>query len=100
MVFTSLNFLLFFPSVIILFYITPIKYRWLTLLIASYFFYLNIEPVFGLLTAIITLSTYYFTHQIDKAKDDKTKSKFMYINVIIVLLPLFFFKYFADINDG
>jgi len=100
MVFTSLNFLLFFPAVIVLFYITPIKYRWLTLLIASYFFYLNIEPVFGLLTALITLSTYYFTRQIDNTKSEDKKRKFMYINVIIVLLPLFFFKYFTAINDG
>jgi alginate O-acetyltransferase complex protein AlgI len=100
MVFTSLNFLLFFPAVILLFYITPIKYRWLTLLVASYFFYLNIEPVFGLLTAIITVSTYFFTCKIDKVKDDKEKSKYMYINIAIVLLPLFFFKYFSAINDG
>ncbi|MFD2915306.1 MBOAT family O-acyltransferase [Psychroserpens luteus] len=100
MVFTSLNFLLFFPAVILLFYITPIKYRWATLLIASYFFYLNIEPVFGLLTAIITLSTYFFTRLIDKVNDDKTKSKYMYLNIAIVLLPLFFFKYFTAINDG
>jgi len=100
MVFTSLNFLLFFPAVILLFYITPIKYRWTTLLVASYFFYLNIEPVFGLLTALITLSTYFFTRLIDKVKDDKQKSKYMYINISIVLLPLFFFKYFTAINDG
>lgn len=100
MVFTSLNFLLFFPAVILLFYLSPIKYRWLTLLITSYFFYLNIEPVFGLLTALITISTYYFTNKIDKTKDENKKSKYMYINVIIVLLPLFFFKYFTAINDG
>lgn len=100
MVFTSLNFLLFFPVVILLFYITHIKYRHLTLLIASYFFYLNIEPVFGLLTALITLSTYYFTLLIDKTKDDKIKGKLMYANIIVVLLPLFFFKYFTAINDG
>lgn len=100
MIFTSLNFFLFFPAVIILFYVTPIKYRWLTLLIASYFFYLNIEPVFGLLTALITLSTYFFTRQIDKSQEDKKKSRFMFINIIIVLLPLFFFKYFTPINDG
>ena len=100
MVFTSLNFLLFFPVVIFLFYITPVKYRWVTLLVASYFFYLNIEPVFGILTAIITVSTYFFTCKIDQVKDDKTKSKYMYFNIVIVLLPLFFFKYFSAINDS
>lgn len=100
MVFTSLNFLLFFPAVILLFYITPIKYRWVTLLVSSYFFYLNIEPVFGLLTALISVSTYIFTRLIDKVKNDNQKSRYMYINIVIVLLPLFFFKYFSALNAG
>jgi len=100
MVFTSLNFLLFFPAVILLFYATPIKFRWLTLLVASYFFYLNIEPVFGLLTVFITVSTYVFTRLIDKAEEDSKKSVYMYINIAIVLLPLLFFKYFIPINEG
>ena len=99
MIFTSFNFLLFFPLIIILFYVTPIKYRWLTLLIASYFFYLNIEPVYGLLTFLITLSTYLFTRLIDKVKDNKHKVRLMYANIVIVLLPLFFFKYFTEFNS-
>jgi len=100
MVFTSLNFLIFFPAVILLFYLTPSRFRWLTLLISSYFFYLNIEPVFGILTAAITISTYIFTRLIDRAEKDSKKSVLMYINVIIILLPLFFFKYFSALNDG
>lgn len=100
MVFTSLNFLLFFPAVILLFYATPAKFRWLTLLLASYFFYLNIEPVFGLLTAFITVSTYIFTRLMDSTDDDAKKGTFMYINIGIILLPLFFFKYFTPINNG
>ncbi len=100
MVFTSLNFLLFFPIVIVLFYITPIKFRWLTLLVASYFFYLNIEPVFGLLTALITVSTYIFTRLIDKSNKDSLKTRYMYINLFLIFLPLFFFKYFTPINDA
>lgn len=100
MVFTSLNFLLFFPAVILFFYATPVKFRWLTLLVASYFFYLNIEPVFGLLTAAITVSTYIFTRLMDKTDDDAQKGRLMYINIAIILLPLFFFKYFTPINNG
>jgi len=100
MVFTSLNFLLFFPAVILLFYVTPSKFRWITLLVASYFFYLNIEPVFGLLTALITVSTYVFTRLIERAETEQREKMFMYINIVIILLPLFFFKYFSAINDG
>lgn len=100
MVFTSLNFLLFFPIVVLLFYATPLRFRWATLLIASYFFYLNIEPVFGLLTAYITVSTYFFTRWIDRVEAEAVKIRLMYINVVLILLPLLFYKYFTPINAG
>ena len=38
MVFTSLNFLLFFPVVVLLFYATPAKFRWATLLVGQLLF--------------------------------------------------------------
>lgn len=100
MVFTSLNFLIFFPLLAVLYYITPVKYRWLTLLIASYIFYINIKPVFALLVAGVTLSTYIFTRLIDGTDNEKRKKNLMVINIILILLPLFFFKYFASINNG
>ncbi len=99
MVFTSLNFLIFLPVVMLLFYITPVKYRWLTLLISSYFFYINIKPIYALLSGGITVSTYVFTRLIDKTPDDNKKRILMILNVIIILLPLLFFKYFAVINN-
>jgi len=100
MIFTSLGFVIFFPLVVLLFYLTRLKYRWITLLAASYYFYLNIEPIFGFLTASITLSTYYFTLAIDRAKDDAKKSLYKNVNIALVLLPLFFFKYFEAVNHG
>jgi alginate O-acetyltransferase complex protein AlgI len=100
MVFTSFNFLAFFPLVGVLFWITPTKYRWLTLLVASYFFYINIKPVFALLTFGVTLSTYTFTRLIDKTDVESRKKAFTIINIILILLPLFFFKYFTIINNG
>jgi hypothetical protein len=91
MVFTSLNFLLFFPMVAVLFYLTPVKYRWLTLLAASYFFYINIKPVYALLLAGVTISTYVFTRLMDRTGDDQVKKRYMVINIILVFLTLFFF---------
>lgn len=99
MVFTSFNFLIFFPIVAVLYWITPTKFRWLTLLIASYFFYINIKPVYVLLVAGVTLSTYVFTRLMDKTNQESRKKGYMIINVILILLPLFFFKYFAAINS-
>jgi len=100
MVSTSFNFLIFFPIATILNWIIPIKFRVYFLLIASYFFYINIKPVYLLLLIGISTSTWLFTNLIDKAQNDIKKKKFMIINIIIILLPLFFFKYFGIINQA
>jgi alginate O-acetyltransferase complex protein AlgI len=100
MVFTSFNFLIFFPLLIIIFYITPAKFRSLILLIASYFFYINLKPIYALLLAGVTLSTYVFTRLIDNTNIESRKKAFMIINIILILLPLFFFKYFNMVNQA
>lgn len=98
--FASLNFLLFFPIVAVVYYITPARFRWLLLLIASYFFYINIKPVYILLIAGVTLSTYIFTHLIENTSNESRRKAFMVINIILILLPLFFFKYFSSLNEA
>ncbi len=98
--FASLNFLLFVPSISILYWLTPSKFRWITLLIASYFFYINIKPVFVLLLVGVTLSTYIFTRLIDGSHDEIRKRLYMRVNIVLILLPLGFFKYFAEVNNA
>jgi len=70
------------------------------LLIASYLFYINLKPVFALLLASVTLSTYFFTRLMDKTIIEEKKRRYMITNIILILLPLFFFKYFVVVNNG
>lgn len=100
MAFTSFNFLVFFPAVLLVYFLLPQRFRWIFLLAASYYFYINIKPVYALLLAGITLTTYFFTLSISKAKSDKTKKKLLISAIILLLLPLFFFKYFNFVNEG
>jgi alginate O-acetyltransferase complex protein AlgI len=100
MVFTSLNFLLFFPCVVVAFYLTPFKWRWVTLLAASFFFYINIKPVYVLLLAGVIGSTYLFTRLIGNTTNESRKTLYLVTNIILVLLPLFFFKYFTITNNA
>lgn len=100
MVFTSFNFLIFFPTVLVLYFLLPQKFRAVFLLIASYYFYINIKPVYALLLAGVTLTTYLFTNLIEKAKSEKKKRQLLIADIIITLLPLFFFKYFNFVNEG
>lgn len=100
MAFTSLNFLVFFPVVAFLYWVSPPKIRWFLLLVASYFFYLNTKPVFVVLIAGVTLSTWVFTNLIDKTPNQELKKKYMIGSIVLILLPLFFFKYFGSINHS
>ncbi len=59
MAFTSLNFLLFAAICVAVYYLVPVRYRWVELLFASYAFYLLSSPrtfVFVLLTTAITFA--------------------------------------------
>jgi alginate O-acetyltransferase complex protein AlgI len=100
MIFTSLNFLLFFPALAILFYLTPLKWRGLLLLLASIFFYLNISPIYLLLLLGVCCSTYFFTRAIENSKDEQKRNAYKITNIVLILLPLFFFKYFGAINNS
>ncbi len=100
MIFNSFNFFIFFPLLTVFYWISPAKLRWLILLVASYFFYINIKPVYIFLLAGVTLSTYVFTRLIDQTNIESRKKTFMIINIFLIILPLFFFKYFSAINNA
>lgn len=100
MAFTSFNFLLFFPVTVVLYFISPQKYRMPFLLLASYFFYLNTKPVYAVLLAGVTVTTYSLAILIDTAKPEKLKKRLLLAGIIIILLPLFCFKYFNFVNNG
>ncbi|MDO5414484.1 MAG: MBOAT family O-acyltransferase [Bacillota bacterium] len=72
MAFTSFIFLVFVAVVVAAYYLTPIKGRWMTLLAASYAFYLISSPktfVFVILTTVITfLGGRYIGQQNDDQK--------------------------------
>lgn len=91
MAFTSLNFLIFIAVVFAAYYITPIKGRWLTLLAASYAFYLISSPktfIFIILSTAVTFfggryigrqndaqKAYLAEHKEELSKDDKKRLK-------------------------
>jgi alginate O-acetyltransferase complex protein AlgI len=100
MVFTSFNFIIFFPLIIFIYYLLPEKFRREFLLLASYYFYINIKPVYALLLAGITFSTFVFTNAMSNTDSEKKKKLIFIVNIIIILLPLFFFKYYDFVNTN
>ncbi len=58
MLFNSIDFLIFFPVVVFIFFVIPKKLRYIWLLIASYYFYMSWNPKYALLIAASTVITY------------------------------------------
>ena len=99
MIFNSIAFLLFFPVVCIVYFALPtIRLRNLFLLAASYYFYMNWEPVYALLLLASTGITYFAAQGV--AKYENHKKLLLTIGIVLNLLILFFFKYFNFAADN
>lgn len=92
MLFNSLTYLIFFPTICILYWFIPSKYRNMMLLIASYYFYMSWEPTYAILIMITSLSTWGCALQINQ--HEKQKKLIITLCVIINLFILFTFKYY------
>lgn len=92
MLFNSIDFLLFFPIVTILYFLLPHKIRWMWLLGASYYFYMCWNAKYALLIALSTSITYASGLLIHHAP--RQKKLWVALSFLCNLAILFFFKYF------
>ena len=94
MLFNSLQFVVFFPIVIILYFITPHNKRWILLLIASYYFYMCWKVDYIILIIISTLIDYVCSNKMSKINEKPKRKKWLMISIFSNLGILFGFKYF------
>lgn len=94
MLFNSIEFLIFFPIVSILFYLIPNRFRWLLLLGASCFFYMWFIPKYILILLVTIAIDYTAGILIEEWQDDPSrKKKCLIFSIISTCLVLFIFKY-------
>lgn len=99
MLFTSFAFLLFFPTVCVLYYLIPYCYRWVFLLLTSYYFYINWQPVYTLLLVATTGITYVCAQGIAReGVSGKAKKQLLALGCVVPLAFLFIFKYYNFLN--
>lgn len=92
MLFSSINFLYYFlPCVLIIYFITPTRYKNIILLISSLLFYFYGEPIYILVMLGAILSAYIHGILIDKYS--KYKKVFLISSIIVSLVTLCIFKY-------
>jgi len=97
MLFNSLEFIIFFPIVSLGYFIIPHKVRYIWLLIASYFFYMQWNAAYALLMLTSTVITYlsgYFIEKFDAKGKEVLKKLCVAVSFTSNIAILFFFKYF------
>ena len=101
MLFNSVDFLVFFPIVTMVYFLLPHKVRWVWLLVTSYYFYMCWNAKYALLMATSTAITWLSGLLIAKAgeiqdetKQARRKKLWVALSFLLNLAILFFFKYF------
>ena len=98
MLFNSLEFLIYFPVVVGLYFLLPARWRWLHLLIASYLFYMAWEPAYAVLILASTVVDYTVARAMPAAEATRRKA-LLGVSLTVNLGLLFSFKYYNLINQ-
>ena len=99
MTFNSIEFLILFPTLLLGFYAMPHRLRWSLLLVGSLIFYVWLIPSYLFVASYIVLSSYALALFIKRAKPS-TKKHWLFVSVVLSLIPLFTFKYFNFVNEN
>ena len=94
MTFNSWEFLLFYPIVLLLYFVLPKKAKWPMLLVASYFFYMCYQAELVFLIFGTTLVSWIMSNVIERTEKSGYKKLALTVTLITSLGVLFFYKYF------
>ena len=100
MLFNSFAFLIFFPIVVLIYFLINHKYRSLFLLLSSYYFYMNWKPAYAILIFSSTIITWFCAILIEKTEIKKRKFFLLTFSLIINFGILFLYKYFNFFNES
>lgn len=93
MIFNSFAFLVFFPIVTLVYFTIPRRVRWVWLLLASYYFYMNWHAEYALLMASSTFVTWVCSLLIDRTDRVRTRRVVLVVGIVLNIGMLGYFKY-------
>lgn len=94
MLFNSMAFAIFLPVVFVLYWVLPHRFRWVLLLISSYYFYMSWDAGYIVLILFTTFVSYKAALMLESAETQKKKRICTVSALIVSLGVLFFFKYY------
>lgn len=95
MLFSSIEFLIFFPIVLALYWALNVKFRRPLLLLASYYFYLSWNPPFILLLILSTVVDFSIAKRLMVERGKRRRVALLLISLLTNLSLLAYFKYAA-----
>ena len=99
MSFISVQFLIFFPAVVLVYFTIPHPYRWIWILVADYFFFMSWNPAYAVLLFLSTVTTWASGILIGRAaahpdaEHPARKKLWLVFSLVFNLGILFVFKY-------
>ncbi len=93
MLFNSLEFLIFFPAIVVLYYKSPQRFAWVTLLLASYFFYMWWRAPYVVLILASTAVDYKISRLLTQTEQQRRRRHLLLTSLTLNLGLLAFFKY-------
>ena len=100
MLFNSISYFIFFPVIFILYWLFPHRYRWLLLLVASYYFYMSWNVKYVFLILFTTIISFIAAICIEKEENVQRKRMVLFVVAFLCLGVLFYFKYFNFISQS
>ncbi len=100
MLFNSLEFIVFFPIVVAVYFVLNPKYRWILLLLASYYFYMCWNYKYIVLIMFSTVVDYTAGILMYRLQKDRTRKLLLLASLTTNLGLLFFFKYFNFFGES
>jgi alginate O-acetyltransferase complex protein AlgI len=93
MLFNSLHFLLFLPTVVLLYYALPYRFRWILIFAASCYFYMAFIPAYILVLFFVILIDYFSALLIER-NEGRRRRLYLVCSLVSNIALLGFFKYF------
>ena len=101
MVFNSIEYVIFLPVVVLLFYLLPQRARWFMLLAASCVFYMWFVPKYILILLVTIVIDYLAGILMERnAARPRRRKTFMIISIVSTLTVLFVFKYLGFVTEN
>lgn len=100
MLFNSLQYAVFLPVVFVLYWTIPNRFRWVVLLVTSYYFYMSWNAQYVFLILFTTIVSYLAGILLECAKKQSQKKAVVWVTAIACFGLLFLFKYFNFFFDS